>query len=137
MEFMNKFKPNELCIKEFNYWIVVLRQKQLTLGSAVILLKREVSNVGDVLDYEFAEFPKVISWYENKCKELFNPEKFNYVAAMMKDNYVHFHAFPRYSIAKQFKETVWQDLYWPKPIVLDNCQTDESVLYGLLDMMKE
>ena len=137
MEFMKKFKPNEFCLKEFKHWIIVLRQKQLTLGASVILLKREVSNVGEVFDYEFAEFPEVISWYEEKCKALFQPDKFNYVAAMMKDNFVHFHAFPRYSSDKQLNNTVWQDTYWPRPIVLDNCQTDGSILLDLLNLMKE
>ena len=38
LEFMKKFRPEELCIKEFKYWIVCVRQKQTTLGDAVILL---------------------------------------------------------------------------------------------------
>lgn len=27
LEFMNKFRPEELCIKEFEYWLVCVRQK--------------------------------------------------------------------------------------------------------------
>ena len=42
LDFMKKFRPDELCIKEFENWIIVLRRKQTTLGDAVILLKREV-----------------------------------------------------------------------------------------------
>ena len=41
LEFMSKFKPETRCIKEFKYWIVCIREKQVNLGSSVILLKRE------------------------------------------------------------------------------------------------
>lgn len=39
LEFMKKFRLEELCIKEFKYWLVCVRQKQPTLGDVVILLK--------------------------------------------------------------------------------------------------
>ncbi len=41
LSFMSKFKPETRCIKEFEYWIVCIREMQATLGVAVILLKRE------------------------------------------------------------------------------------------------
>jgi diadenosine tetraphosphate (Ap4A) HIT family hydrolase len=137
MEFMQKFKPNELCLKDFKYWVIVLRQKQLTLGDAVILLKREVASIGDATKDEFAEFPLVIKWYEKKCKALFSPDKFNYVAAMMKDNFVHFHAFPRYEEIRQFADLVWKDEQWSKPIALLDCSTDPAVLSQLLLTLKD
>lgn len=114
--FYSKFKPEELTLKEFKNWVVVLRQKQQTLGDAVIILKNEKPFVGLATATEFAEFPEVISWYETKCKKLFGAEKFNYNAAMMKDNYIHFHAFPRYSTDKEFAGLVWHDVDWPRPI---------------------
>lgn len=69
LEFMKKFRPEELCIKEFKYWLVCVRQKQPTLGDVVILLKRETENVSGMLPEEGAEFPKVIKWYEELCRE--------------------------------------------------------------------
>lgn len=137
MDFMKKFKPTEFCLKEFNYWIVVLRQKQLTLGDAVILLKREAQSIADVDEKEFAEFPMVVKWYEEKCKRLFTPDKFNYIAAMMKDNFVHFHAFPRYSTMREFAGKKWVDEQWAKPIALLDCTVDENVLEVILKQMKE
>ena len=32
LTFMNKFKPETRCIKEFKYWIVCVRPKQVTIG---------------------------------------------------------------------------------------------------------
>jgi len=114
--FYDKFKPNELTIKEFKYWTILLREKQQTLGDAVIILKKEKPSVSLATDEEFAEFPLVVKWYENKCKELFGAEKFNYNCAMMKDNYVHFHAFARYSSKRIFADMEWEDTDWPRPI---------------------
>ena len=109
LEFMKKFKPCELCIKEFKYWIVCVRQKQVTLGSVVILLKRETENVSGMLPEEGAEFPKVIKWYEEKCKEKFGAIKFNYMIMMMKDPFIHYHAFPRYESKVNLFGKDWEE----------------------------
>ncbi len=61
LEFMGKFKPEIRCIKEFEYWIVCIRGKQVTLGDAVILLKRQTSSVANIFPEESIEFPKVIN----------------------------------------------------------------------------
>lgn len=109
LEFMKKFRPEELCIKEFKYWIVVVRAKQVTLGDAVILLKRETKNVSGMLPEEGAEFPEVIKWYEETCREKFGAIKFNYMIMMMKDPYVHYHAFPRYEGKVNMFGRDWED----------------------------
>lgn len=109
LEFMKKFRPEELMIKEFEYWIVCVRQKQTTLGDAVILLKRETENVSGMLPEEGAEFPKVIQWYEQLCKEKFGAIKFNYMIMMMHDPFVHYHAFPRYDKKISLFGMEWED----------------------------
>jgi diadenosine tetraphosphate (Ap4A) HIT family hydrolase len=136
MEFMLKFKPQDLCLKEFKYWVVVLRQKQLTLGAAVFLLKREIQSIGMATEDEFAELPKATAWYEEKCKELFSPDKFNYIAAMMKDNFVHYHAMPRYAESRHYAGQTWVDPCYPKPITLSDCETSIETLRALLVDMK-
>ncbi len=113
-EFMKKFNPDGLMIKEFKYWVICLRAKQVTIGSAIILLKRETPSIGDMTVDEAAEFAEVINWYETKCKKIYNAEKFNYVAAMMKDNFVHYHAFPRYSKSFVKHDIEWIDQDWPR-----------------------
>ncbi|MCI8641540.1 MAG: hypothetical protein HFJ59_06730 [Clostridia bacterium] len=40
LEFMKKFRPEELCVKEFEHWIVCVRQKQTTLGGSHFTKKR-------------------------------------------------------------------------------------------------
>ena len=133
MTFYDKFKPDEYAVKEFEHWVIVVRPKQITLGDAVIILKRQIPSIGDANKEELAEFPSVISWYENRCKTLFNAEKFNYIAAMMKDNFVHFHAIPRYSNERFFADLTWTDEFWPKPVSLVDAKTANETLDAIKD----
>ena len=41
LEFAGRLYKPELILKDFKYWIVCIRESQTTLGSAVILLKRQ------------------------------------------------------------------------------------------------
>ena len=116
LEFMSKFKPETRCIKEFNYWIVCVRAKARTLGDVVILLKRETPSAANMLPEEAAEFPEVIKWYEEICSEKFGALKYNYAMMMMKDNFVHYHAFPRYDKEIEKFDMTWKDEDWPGAI---------------------
>lgn len=136
LEFMKKFRPHELCVKEFKCWIVCVRQKQPTLGDVVILLKREIENVSGMLPEEGAEFPEVIKWYEELCREKFGAIKFNYMIMMMKDPFVHYHAFPRYD-----KNINLFDIDWEDKNTLSNFASTEiledELLFKIRDYMKK
>lgn len=135
LEFMKKFRPKELCIKEFDYWIVCVRQKQTTLGDVVILLKRQTENVSDMLPEESAEFSKVVKWYEEICKERFGAIKFNYIIMMMHDSFVHYHCFPRYD-----KKINLFNIDWEDNDTLSNFAStkvlDDELLFKIRDYMK-
>lgn len=100
----------------------------------VILLKRETENVSGMLPEEGAEFPKVIKWYENLCKEKFGAVKFNYMIMMMKDPFVHYHAFPRYD-----KKVNLFDIEWEDANTLSNFSSvdklDDELLFKIRDYM--
>lgn len=134
--FMKKFRPDELCVKEFKYWIVCVRQKQPTLGDVVILLKRETKNVSGMLPEEGVEFPEVIKWYEGLCRKKFGAIKFNYIIMMMKDPFVHYHAFPRYDKTINMFNVEWED----KSTLTNFASTevlDDELLFKIRDYMKE
>lgn len=137
MEFMNKFKPNENKIKEFSHWIVVIREKQVTLGACIIILKRQVDSLSKMSAEEAKEFPEVLQWYEKKSKNCFGAEKYNYVVAMMKDNFVHYHAFPRYSSVVQKYGRKWQDQDWPKVVNFRNVEIERRVLDKIIQDMSK
>jgi diadenosine tetraphosphate (Ap4A) HIT family hydrolase len=127
--FYEVFSPELTLIKEFKHWVVLLRKKQQTLGSAVIVLKNKKESIADVKPEEFAEFPLVVKWYEEKIRSKFKAEKFNYLAAMMKDNFVHFHAFPRYSKSIKMFDKEWHDTNWPKMItsMVSDEESEETI----------
>ena len=135
LEFMSKFKPDIRCIKEFKYWIVCIRGKQRTLGDVVILLKRESTTVAGMLPEEAAEFPSVVKWYEDLCTKNFGAVKFNYIIMMMKDNFVHYHAFPRYDKNISMFDMEWKDEDWPgalkftEGVILDDDKLEEIRKY--------
>jgi len=139
LEFMKKFRPNELCIKEFKYWIVCVRAKQVTLGDVIILLKRETENVSGMLPEEGAEFPEVIKWYENLCREKFGAVKFNYIIMMMKDPFVHYHAFPRYDKNINMFGKEWEDKDTGNTLINFGTieKSNDEMLFKIRDYMKQ
>ena len=136
LTFMKKFKPETRCIKEFKYWIVCVRPKQVTIGDAVILLKRETSSLGNILPEESAEFPEVIKWYEDVCVSKFGAIKFNYTVAMMHDSFVHYHAFPRYNKVINIFGKTWKDEEWPALVSFRNVPVEEDILQSIKNYMQ-
>ena len=126
-EFMDVFHPDKTLIKDFQYWVVLLREGQVTLGDCLIVLKRNISFWGDMTDLESQELATVLKWYEEKCKTIFGAVKFNYIAAMMRDNFVHFHAFPRYNDTVKKYGMKWKDEKWPRVIQFGESQCDSSI----------
>jgi diadenosine tetraphosphate (Ap4A) HIT family hydrolase len=131
-EHWSKFRPETLLLHEFQSWLIVLRQKQVTLGSAVILLKRPVPTMAEVTSGEFGELAEVFGAYEKRIKDIWAPNRFNYVVAMMKDPWVHVHAFPRYEKAVSAHGAEWKDDDWPRAIVMRDVHTDAKTIEELV-----
>lgn len=130
-QFLGRLNREELFIKEFNYWILMLKPVPITLGSCIIVLKRKCSTLGEITQDEITEFPTVCSFFENKCKSLYGAVKFNYHANMMKDDFVHFHAIPRYD--KQIKRhgITWIDHDWPLADKMTKTKVSEDILQNI------
>ena len=136
-QFMAKFNPEKNCVKEFKYWLVCLREKQVTLGDVVILLKREISSLAEMTAEESGEFAQVVEWYENKCKTLFGATKFNYFVAMMKDNFVHYHAFPRYKQNFIWQGIEWVDQDWPRLVQFRDAVISPEQLSQIIKALRD
>lgn len=138
LDFMNKFKPKTRCIKEFKYWIICVRQRACTLGAAVIILKREIKSVSEMNKEEATEYSEVIKWYEDMCRQKFGANKFNYLMLMMYDNFVHYHAFPRYEKSVNAFGIDWYDKEYPKAVDLkDYIVLDDDLMNNLVKYMKK
>jgi len=137
-EFAGRFNRRDLIIKEFNYWVLLLRPTPVTLGSSVILLKREWPSLAQVTKEEMSEFSEVCKLFEEKCKTLYGAVKFNYHANMMTENFVHFHAIPRYDKEINRYNLTWIDKGWPKDTSMYKTEVSEEVLQEIKkDFIKE
>ena len=112
---MEKFGAPESCVQEYPHWTVLLRPKQVTLGSLVLVCNEPATTFASVSPQAFAELHSVVSAIEGTLKGAFEYEKINYLMLMMVDPDVHFHVIPRYSSRREFAGQQFQDFSWPGP----------------------
>lgn len=116
-------------IKEYDYWVVLFRNKQVTIGSLIIMSKElSAHSLGDVSAEAWAQFGVVCRDVEDLLTKTFGAEKFNYLALMMDDPEVHFHVIPRYSQPVTFAGKEFVDADWPKATKRLAMEVDSRVL---------
>ena len=94
---IKKFGYSENLIKEYDYWVVLYRPQQVTIGSLVLICKENKFNLGDISKSAYVEFKLVIQHIEKFLYKKLGANKINYIALMMVDPHVHFHIIPRYN----------------------------------------
>ena len=92
-----RFGYPDTLIREYDHWLVLLREPQATLGSLVLCAKPDVTEFSALPKEVFEEMNLVIGDIERALKAAFSYEKINYLMLMMVDPNVHFHVIPRYS----------------------------------------
>lgn len=102
-------------VADFGEWIVLLRPKQVTLGSLVLAAVHPATSFGDLPPGHFATLGSAITRIEHTLSTLFKCDKFNYLMLMMVDPHVHFHIIPRYAAPPTFLGQPYPDPFWPKP----------------------
>ena len=112
------FNYRQTIIKEYNNWVVLLRPKQVTIGSLVIACKESSESLADITNEAHLELQNIIFETEKSLKEIFQFDKINYLALMMVDKHVHFHVVPWYSKPINFNGSIHEDKYWPFPPIL-------------------
>lgn len=107
-------KPFYGVLNEYEHWVVLLRDKQVTPGSVIIMDKTvKARSLGGISPEAWSEFGIVSKDVESWLTEAFGAEKFNYLALMMKDPEVHFHVIPRYSQPVKIGDNEYTDKDWP------------------------
>ena len=137
LEFAGRFSSQELFIKDFKYWEIVFKENPSTLGQVVFVLKRETPDFSHIEKEEMAEFPEVCKWYETKIKELYGAEKFNYCAIMMKEHFVHFNVYPRYSETVQKYGMEWKDEGWPKKVIENKIEIPAEIQAQIISDLRK
>ena len=110
-----KFQYPNSCIKEYQFWVVMIRPKQVTLGSLIIAYKDDVENLSEIELKGYQELKIVISDIEKCLKNTFNYDVINYLTLMMIDKNVHTHVIPRYCRPILFNSKQFADKDWPLP----------------------
>jgi diadenosine tetraphosphate (Ap4A) HIT family hydrolase len=110
-----KFGYPETCLAEYEHWVVLLRQKQVTAGSMVLACKAEAVAFGDVSAEAWADLARATADVEAAARAAFAYDRINYLALMMVDPHVHFHVLPRHETPREIAGAVIADEAWPKP----------------------
>ena len=137
MSFSQKFRISEYRITQVGSWIISLRPTQVTLGSLVLSLQRDCSNIADLTETESQDLGQSFKVIQRLFEKTFNPQKINYLLLMMVDNQVHFHVIPRYEQPVIFMNKVYPDKYFPKPVDITNSlELNESDFLEILSHYK-
>ena len=114
-----KFGDPVTRIAQSDSWTVLLRPKQPTFGSLVLICREPVQAFAEVSAAGFAELRGIIATIEAVLRGFVAYEKINYLMLMMVDRDVHFHVIPRYSGSRNFGALAFPDTGWPGPPALE------------------
>src|SRR5690606_17860316 len=90
-----KFGDPDSRIAQTPHWTVLLRPRQPTLGSLVLVCREDVKAFSSLSAAAFAGLQPVVHGVEAMLREVTGYERINYLMLMMVDPDVHFHVIPR------------------------------------------
>jgi diadenosine tetraphosphate (Ap4A) HIT family hydrolase len=125
---------NQLATSE--HWVAALRPKQVTLGAVVLIPNRAIDDFSGIAPEEAADFFSLVAQCQAGIRRAFHADRFNLIAAMMKDPFVHFHLIPRYKEPRDFGGTIWTDESWPELIDFGNSEPQLSAREGVLEDLR-
>jgi diadenosine tetraphosphate (Ap4A) HIT family hydrolase len=108
-----KFGDPATRIGRHGSWNILLRPRQPTLGSLVMVCEEPVRAFGQVSAGGFAELAHATRRVEAMLGAAFAYDKINYLMLMMVDPDVHFHVLPRYAAPRPFAGQTYADTAWP------------------------
>ena len=104
--------PHSL-VAQTDLWLVLIRPKQPTYGSLVLICKESASAFSDLSPEAFADLGVVVAGVERVLRQVVAYEKINYLMLMMVDPDVHFHVIPRYAGTREHDGVAYPDTGWP------------------------
>jgi diadenosine tetraphosphate (Ap4A) HIT family hydrolase len=110
-----KFGYPDSAVKSFEYWHVLVRPAQPTLGSLVLVCSDPADHFGGISREASTELQRATAEIERVLGGLFQFDKINYLMLMMVDPDVHFHVLPRYAKDREYQGLTFHDASWPGP----------------------
>jgi len=108
-----RFGYPETLVREYEHWLVLLREPQPTLGSLILCAKSEATEFSALSMEANVEMGSVVREIEQALKSAFAYDKINYLMLMMVDPNVHFHVIPRYAEPRSACGLTIPDPGWP------------------------
>jgi diadenosine tetraphosphate (Ap4A) HIT family hydrolase len=121
-----KFGDPATRVAQTTRWTILLRPKQPTLGSLVLVCREPVQAFSALSAEAFAELQGVVRRVEAMLRAEIAYERINYLMLMMVDPDVHFHVIPRYDGTRSFSGVDYRDAGWPGVPALDVAVTPEA-----------
>jgi diadenosine tetraphosphate (Ap4A) HIT family hydrolase len=116
---MTRFGYPDTLIREYDHWVLLLRETQVTLGSLILCSSSDETAFSSLPAGAFAEMGEVVNDIERALGEALRYDKINYLMLMMVDPNVHFHVFPRYATERSACGLTMNDAGWPAAPKLD------------------
>jgi diadenosine tetraphosphate (Ap4A) HIT family hydrolase len=110
-----KFGDPDSRIARYGSWLVLVRPRQVTIGSLVAVCTEPVTAFGDLSAHAFADLGHAVAAMERGLKRAFSYDRLNYLMLMLVDPDVHFHIVPRYARPVAFVGQEFPDHDWPGP----------------------
>lgn len=112
---LEKFGYPDSIINSYQYWTILLRPQQVTLGALILGANDQSTRFSSLPSAAMEELSVVIQHIESVLTNCFNYDKINYLMLMMVDPHVHFHVIPRYEASRNFDSVMTFDSGWPGP----------------------
>jgi len=117
-EYFEKLKDKDFgdLIGETKYWLIILAPDQRNLGTCVVALKREETELSSLNPDEWADLLNTVQKLEHAVKKAFKATMFNW-ACLMNSCYLHdpptpflhWHFIPRYKSPFVFQGKKFED----------------------------
>ena len=128
-----KFDEKNNLIKEYAHWKLLVRKKNVKLGSCVAITKRHMASFSEITDEEMKEYAQVVRDIEGALKKAFQYDVIHHLMLMFYDKHTHFHIIPRYKEPRSFAGMEWVDDFHPNPLI----QKIEPLSKDILDKIRE
>jgi diadenosine tetraphosphate (Ap4A) HIT family hydrolase len=114
-ERLKDHKYGEL-LAETDHWLIILAPDQRNLGTCVVAIKRDETELSGLTGEEWADLAIVVKKLESAVKRAFNSTMFNW-GCLMNSSYLenppcphlHWHFIPRYREPVEFQEKTFDD----------------------------
>ena len=131
-----KFNGPSTLVHRYEHWSVLVRPKQVTAGSLVLINNGPQIAFSELPTAAFGELGVVTADIEATLSTVFNYDKINYLMLMMVDPHVHFHVIPRYENIVHFGTWELEDSGWPGVPDLGSGSADPGLVDAVLPRLR-